>query len=284
MLIVLVGTSLPITRVILSTDDYNVLLLPFALSLMCLLLWEPTCEMCTSSLRVGIGAGILLCLSTVSASFILRSANTPHGWHGTIHTLFGAPLLTAAIILAGISVWKLCSPSQTERPIGATLAHMGIAMLLLGTLLSGYGTQTVECYLPKGYEYPIWGHLIYTQHVTSETPTRTSVDLLVDQRQAIAVIENNTLFRTELRQASIHHRLGYDLYITPMAALPHSITTQKGTIPAGALLAISLRPGISVVWLGMLLIAAGILTSLIQRPKTAFQLCKAPTSQVTTAN
>jgi cytochrome c-type biogenesis protein CcmF len=263
-LLVLCGMSLPVFTIFPQMSLYNAVLLPLATVLLGLLLGLQFAG--ASRFRQFV---LLVSVLTLYLLIILISPSAVTG--GNISQSLQWILSPLAMLLSaatGVSSLWLMTQSTPPVPRSACLAHFGVAALLLGTLFSGYSAEPAMWYLPVRTLVRIAGHTITVREVSATAPLGLQARITVDGRDGLLRIERNQRFSTDLRHPYINHYLGGDLYLVPIAIMP----TSKRAVPAGAMLAISFKPGIALVWVGMWCIAAGILCAFFRRKHDLIRL------------
>jgi len=260
-LLVLAGMSLPMGGLAPSAIAYNVLLLPFALALLVLLArslaapWRPGKAFWVVSTMAALAAGAVI--------FLRLRAQVADPVELAIFGFLGPPLLAAGLAVAGLALRQL--GRRPWRRWGSPLAHLGLALLLVGTLLSGCLSRHEQAYLPFGETRELAGHRVRAGRPDHPSPERTRAWLLVDGQPATLEVEHNRNFNLELRRPWVQAHLWGDLYLAPLAILPEP----QGRLPAGVMLSLAVKPGMRLVWLGMWLVGVGLALALAAPAKTA---------------
>lgn len=148
---------------------------------------------------------------------------------------------------------------------GHALAHLGVALLLGGAVISGYGVHSEQVFLQPGVAQTAVRHSLTLTQVRAQSRELTRADLTVDGRPAAVEVERNAAFNSDLRRAYIRRGLGLDVYVTPLALVPEPMDWEGQRIPVGAMVQVSAKPLMSLVWAGMILIAVGLGLSIARR-------------------
>jgi len=262
--LVLVGMSLPMFDIVPTLAAYNMAIMPLAILMLGLLAWPR--NPAKGSLVVTAIGSLLLGGLFAGAAFLLTPGVEAgiRPWRLAQGAAAGA-LVTLAAVVALRSLWGLVAGGY--RPSG--LAHAGVALLIMGAVLSGYGTRTEQIFLPRGEAGMVAGHRLSVVGTGEPQPGVRRVKVIVDGRQAHAEIEQDLHFNVELRRAWIHSGPVADLYLVPSAVIPRDLEWRGRRIPAGAMLQLSVKPGMRLVWLGMILIALGLGWALAIRHRPA---------------
>lgn len=261
---VLVGMSLPMAGLSPTATLYNTVLMPVALVMLVLMaaLLEPRLTSGGGGLLVAFG----VLVAAAGAAMALRyGATIERGWLMAAQATFAPALLLVSAIVMLWSLWGFWTCRRPLRERGSAIAHFGVAALLAGAVLSGYGTASQKAYLATGAEQTVLGHFISVMSISQPSPGLTRAEIYADGHTGTVEIERNQLFDVELRRAYIRRGLFSDLYITPHAILtqPAQVSGQK--VPPGAMVEVAVKPGMSLVWIGMLAIAGGIGIALWRR-------------------
>lgn len=262
--LVLVGMTLPIFHGKPDTTAYDTAALPFALAIMILLIWPAR----SSGARAEAGARVLVIVVfglMVIATLLSLGLSNPGGIPQTVGFVLAPWLIVACIVALLLSLWGVFFNRRPWLQRGAWLAHLGVASLLLGALVSGYGSLPDTKGLAVGQEVMVANDQpLKLVSVSEPRPGLKVAELSFQGRTGQVSIEETPSFETSLKQAWIIKRLWGDFYVSPQAI---NAQTQEEIVgmPAGAMVEFTIKPGMRLVWLGMWLIAAGLLLALIRR-------------------
>ncbi|MHB1190055.1 MAG: cytochrome c biogenesis protein CcsA [Armatimonadota bacterium] len=142
------------------------------------------------------------------------------------------------------------------RRVGPGLSHIGLALFMSGVLTSGLLSSENRAFITVGTSKSVAGHSVELLDLEAKSNVLRS-DIAVDGRRGHMEMERNPAFNILLRRAWIIRRPFEDLYITPLAANP-----------SGIMLDVSAKPGISLVWAGIVLMALGIGWSMSARRRS----------------
>ncbi|HEX2948469.1 MAG TPA: cytochrome c biogenesis protein CcsA [Armatimonadota bacterium] len=264
-ILVLIGMSLPIFGVIPATEVYNTVLLPTTLAMLVALAWPQLKHLLKTPTRI---AWFALCAGIcfiIAAVFVFTGF--PRGL-GVISVLIQglcAPTaLTVAVITTFLSFRQIIRKKR-QQPIPAALAHTGVSLLLIGTFLSGFGTQSEQGFIPVGKTVHIAGQALTILHIHQSAPTSATAELDMQAHTGMVSITQDTHFNTDLRRVWINAFWWGDAYIVPLVILPEATRINDQDIPAGVMVEVSAKPGMRLVWWGIWCIAIGIFLAILHR-------------------
>jgi cytochrome c-type biogenesis protein CcmF len=266
--LVLGGMSLPMLGTAPTTTAYNTAVMPLALVMMVMLLRTGGWAL-SGAMRWVARVVVALWLIAAWGMALMYGSMTDHGAGMMIQALCGPPLLLTACLVALQSVGQILGGTVSWRRIGPPLAHLGFAALLIGALGSGFGTATEKAYLGLGEEQQVLGHSLQATDVSVPAPEVKRANLTMDDAPGRVEMETSKLFDVSLRRALIRRELARDVYVTPIAIVVEPMRMGPHTIPPGAMVEVAVKPGMSLVWLGMLGIAAGLVSALGRRSRRA---------------
>jgi cytochrome c biogenesis factor len=203
------------------------------------------------------------------AMALMYGATIDHGPGMILQAIFGPPLLLTACLVALQAMGEILGRGVSWRRRGAPLAHLGLAALLIGALGSGYGSATEKAFLTLGQEQQVLGHWLLATAVSLPAPEVKRANLSMDDAPGRVEMETSKLFDVSLRRALIRRGLMGDLYVTPMAIVVEPMKMGTIRVPPGAMIEVAVKPVMSLLWLGMLGIAAGLLLSLARRSRAS---------------
>jgi cytochrome c-type biogenesis protein CcmF len=264
--LVLVGMSLPIVGGKPNTTAYDTAVLPFALGIMLMLAWparwvRPSAEAWARGVVTAV-FGLLVAAAVLSTVMSIE---------GGVPAAVGyilAPLLGLACLVALIqAVWAfLFARRRPWLRRGVYLAHLGLAALVLGALVAGYGSHTAKDQaLTVGDETTVLGQQIKLVRVTRVGEKTIQADLTLNGQPGQISTEESSSFEMPLRHAWVLPRVWGDFYLTPTAIVPDHPGPDMQGMPPGLMFDFTVKPGMRLVWLGMWLIAAGIALALVRR-------------------
>lgn len=262
VLFVLIGMSLPIVGIAPMTSAYDTVLLPFAFLMVMLLVWSRLAGLRNKSL-----VWIRSILAVIFFLILIFSIGYARWMGGGI--VYAIPALVSPAILYGsliviiIEIYRLLF--RINCRVGGVIAHIGIAMLLIGAITSGYGTRSSKLFLHTGDDVNSYGAGISLVRIDNPREGVSRAALSVDNSTSYIEVEKNRLFSVELRKPLIKRRLLFDLYITPLAIITNTVNQDGRTITPGVMIEVSMKYGISLVWLGIIFIGLGIVFSLIRK-------------------
>lgn len=260
--LVLIGMSLPIIGIIPVTSAYDTILLPFALLIMMFLAWD---RLPKSPGKKSLWVRIILAF----IFFLILMFSIGYArWMGggvlyTVPALTSPALLYCSLIVIVLECYKLLR--NINRSVGGSIAHIGIAMLLIGAIVAGYGTRSSKVFLHPGADAELYGNRISLMSISNPHPGLYIASLGINNTTGIIEIEENRLFSIDLRKPFIKKHLLYDIYITPLAIVSKPVIQDGRTIDPGVMIEVSMKYGISFVWFGMIFIGLGIVFSLIRK-------------------
>ena len=266
--LVLAGMSLPMLGTAPTTAAYNTALMPLALVMMVMLL-RARGWMLGGAMRWAARVVLSLWLIVAWAMALMFGATIDHGPGMILQAIFGPPLLLTACLVALQAVGEILGRGVSWRRRGAPLAHLGLAALLIGALGSGYGSATEKAFLTLGQEQQVLGHWLLATAVSLPAPEVKRANLSMDDAPGRVEMETSKLFDVSLRRALIRRGLMGDLYVTPMAIVVEPMKMGTIRVPPGAMIEVAVKPVMSLLWLGMLGIAAGLLLSLARRSRAS---------------
>ncbi len=262
--LVLVGMSLPMLGSAPTTSAYNTAVMPLALVMMVMLLRTGGWAL-GGTMRWVARVVVALWLIATWGMALMYGSTIDGGPGMIIQALCAPPLLLTACLVALQSVGQILGGSVSWKRIGPPLAHLGLAAMLIGALGSGFGTATEKAYLALGQEQQVLGHRVVAKDVSLPAPEVRRANLVVDGTPGRVEMETSKLFDISLRRALIRRSLVHDFYVTPIAIVVEPLQMGPHTVPPGAMIEVAVKPVMSLVWLGMLSIAAGLLLALMRR-------------------
>jgi cytochrome c-type biogenesis protein CcmF len=178
-----------------------------------------------------------------------------------------APFLgVASVGVVVASVRRLLAPGRAFTKRGGFVAHLGVGLFLLGAITAGYFTQNAMGYVQPGQTTWLSGYRINVSALKQTTPQLTTADLDINGRKGTVAIESNDKFNDDLRRPWIRREIWGDLYVTPLAISAQPAAAEGRTFPKGVvMIELHVKPGMPLVWLGMLLMAAGLCLALVRR-------------------
>ena len=266
--LVLVGLSLPVLGYTPGPAVYNAVLLPVVLALMVMLGWRLGGAGRGSPATAIAVLGTIVALAGLAALWA-AGLRTPGGLLRTMPMVMAPLLLLACTVVAILALRQFAGKGGRAWTVpGALLAHLGVAILLVGALVSGYGSRSARAYLAVGQEQTIAGGRLSVREITRPAPEVARARLSFGDGEGVVEIEQHPSFNIELRRAWINRRLWGDVYITPLAILAAPPGSNAPRLMSGAVLEVSVKPGMPLVWLGIVLIAAGIIVALFRRAQS----------------
>ena len=158
----------------------------------------------------------------------------------------------------------------------AALGHMGVAVLLIGIVVSsGYGVAA-QVQLPQGEERQALGYSLTYQGRVKEPDGKDHVRIAVNSREG-RFEASPALYWSEFNQGymkkpHVERYLTHDVYISPLEIVdadPAVALLRPGAAPpgAGSVLAVELstKPFINLVWLGSILMLASTFLIVFRR-------------------
>jgi cytochrome c biogenesis factor len=246
--------TLPVMDIAPGTTAYNMVLIPFGFLMMLALAATLALRQTQNSYRlIGIPASCLMGLAV--GHYVIQQIKLDAG-----PAVVAVAAVASALVLASIIVILVSAAGLARRRgrAGAHLAHIGVAALMIGSILSGYTARESEALLLPGQSGWLLGHKIGLVEVSAPTKDMLRSKLTIDNHYGAVEMEQNSAFNVLLRRAWILRGFHKDLYITPM-----DMSLEQGGM---LVLKASSKPGMWLVWIGICLIAAGIAVSLIHRP------------------
>jgi len=254
--LVLVGMSLPMAGLSPTATLYNTVLMPVA-ALMVVLMVCTSVPKAAPTWSNTLGAfGAIVTLAAVAMA-VKYGATIERSGLVVVQAIFAPALLVSSAAAISWSLWQFFGGPSPIRERAAPLAHFGVAALLAGAVLSGYGTDSRKVYLVVGEEQRVLGHFVSALSVSRPSPRVLRAEIYADGRIGVAEIERSELFDVELRRAYIRRGLFSDLYITPHGILAEATEIGGQKVPPGAMVEVAVKPGMCLVWLGIFCIAAG---------------------------
>jgi cytochrome c biogenesis factor len=177
-----------------------------------------------------------------------------------LHTMLAPLLFLLALVIGGAALRQLCR----RKSIAASIAHGGVALLLLGTVISGYAGRMQQGFLPIGITARAGVHTFCVRHITQPAPYLSRAEVIVDGRTGWVEITYDPRFNIALRRPWIVHQWWGDLHLAPLAIVNAPATINGRTIPPGIQVELTSKPAIALVWLGISGIAFGILLALFR--------------------
>jgi len=260
--LVLAGMSLPAVGLVPTPSTYNATLIPLALVMAGTLAlamlparWRP--ERFAAQV-----AGFVFSL-TVGGVIYSITVDPAGGWLQVLPVMM-APLLSVGAVLCIIlgAAWLIRSP----RPIlqrGPHVAHIGVGALIVGAILAGYQSESGETFVPLGKQAGVLGREVAVQEVVRATDKLTRARVAIGDDAGWVEVEQHESFNMPLRRAWVRNHIWGDVYITPLALLPEQ--SDDDAAPTGAMLEVTVKPGMPLVWGGLIAIALGAAMALLTR-------------------
>lgn len=295
VLLVLVGMSLPMVGDAPPASAYNAATLPFGFVMMGLLAVRTRPR--PSLTRAASGVLIAAVVAIALAIFAALRLPARSGMLVALPLVFAPLTLLASLAVALRALIALITRARTVRRVGAEVAHLGLALMLCGALLAGYQSVSATSFFPLGEEQQLGRHTVTVSAVAAHNGSTGAA--LVDGHAGEFAIESNERFNIDLRRAFISPRWWGDIYLTPMSVLAEPTPLEEAwpepaeateaaeatperpeadtpdatagampdegmsEMPAGAMLEVSFKPGMPLLWWGMRLIALGLLLTLL---------------------
>lgn len=233
------GTSSPLLTGLLGNPAqvdiayYNTVHLPIGIALSLLLGFAPF-------LRWRSGNAGLLTRLLPSVLLALISLGVLY-WAGMRSPLLLAFGTAATFALVSNAVTVVRVARQSWWFTGAPLTHAGVALLLLGILISGVFEQTQRINLIQGTEQSVMGYQLRYEQILPQANGKDIVKIAVksanDQFTAMPRLYQSNYTNGLMREPAVRSHVFYDLYLSPL-----QITT-SGTPAAGAGNQLLLRKG-----------------------------------------
>jgi len=246
---VLVGMSLPAVGIIPETALYNVVLIPFALfAMLMLVLW--LMKSTGTLISMGVPSFAIACIIAgfCACHEVMRNSHPAV----VLTAVFSAFLVVVSVCIVMLSAVRAIGRDGRS---GAHLTHAGIALLLIGSLFSGYTAVEESAAIKVGASVRLLAHTIKMLRVDTSQPNVFESVLMIDGRKCTVSTEENPKFNMLLRRALIQRGFVKDLYVTPL-----EISVEQG---GSAMLRICIKPFMSLVWIGMFLVGLGLAVSLL---------------------
>lgn len=263
--LVLLGLSLASLSHSPGTSAYNAVLLPLTLALMVMLGWQlvaPHGGSQCAAIAVWGGISALAGL----AVWLAASAHIRGGVLRVMPVIIAPLLLLVCVVVAVLAVRQLIGTGDRAWTLqGAPVAHLGVAVLLVGVLVSGYGSRSAQTYMAVGQEESIAGQRLRVRAVTRGAPGVVRAELSFDGVQGVVEIVHHPRFNIKLRRAWINRRPWGDVYITPLDILVAREDSGTQRLVSGGLFQVTVKPAMPLVWLGIVLVAIGIALTSIRR-------------------
>ena len=262
--IILFGTSLPIFGNTVDISFYNKLVLPLAI----IMAFVNAISLAMSWKSTPISLFMKRLILPVSISFI-----------GTLLiVLFGKVYNINYILLVFFTIMsfeinleyfvKLASKRVVKT--GAYVAHIGVAIFALGVIFNGGYSRTLHVDMPKGEEVSVFGHqLKFTGVEPFYNGKRFKFHVVVKDGNNIDIV-SPVMFFSEMdgglmREPSVLQYLTKDFYISPLSYDEGKNNSHRGKEVFSA--NISIKPFVSFIWIGVLIMGLGFIFSIIYRIK-----------------
>jgi cytochrome c-type biogenesis protein CcmF len=266
--VVLIGMTLPALtkgQVAPGTSAYNAMLVPFAAAALLLLgvprAWfHEQARTVSAYIVCGLGAASLVVL--MISSLVVEDEGIPR----VIQTVIAPVLALAAAGVVVSAARRLLAPGRTLAKRGSFMAHLGAGLFLLGAITAGYFTRNAQGAVQPGQATWLAGYRLNVGAITQVSPSLATAELDVNGRKGKVQIESTDQFNTDLRRPWISREIWGDLYVTPLAISATPARAEGKTYQNGVVLVeFHVKPGMPLVWLGIVLMAAGLCAALARR-------------------
>jgi cytochrome c-type biogenesis protein CcmF len=254
--LVLTGMSLPIFHLSPQTEIYNLFIAPCALVLSIFIFLQYQ----TNKIILWSSIPISLIIIFIAAPEWIQPDMHPLS---KLQTFIDILLLATAISIFFGAIIQIFIRSKIFS-IPAFISHIGIMMILIGTIISGHQNGKVDHFITSGTTFQYAGETITINKVWENTDTRIVEVLNRNKVHEMSIIVDSH-FNMNLRKACIIPAWWGDVYITPQEILPQEIMMGDKKMPTGAMITVTAKPGIKLVWIGLIIIAIGLLLTLIRR-------------------
>jgi cytochrome c-type biogenesis protein CcmF len=253
-ILVLVGMTLPIFHLSPRTEIYNLFIAPCALLFSIFMLIQ------YQSNRIIIWSSIPISLITI---FILMPEWIQQDMHplSKLQAFIDILLLSTSITIILGSFFQLITRKVTFSA-SAIVSHFGIMLIIIGTIISGHQNGKVDHFITSGTSFKYAGEIITINEVWEKDGARI-VEVANRNKIHDMSITEDSHFNMSLRKACIIPVWWGDVYITPQEILLDEIMMSGKKMPTGAMITVTAKPGIRLVWIGLIIIAIGLLLTLI---------------------
>jgi cytochrome c-type biogenesis protein CcmF len=245
-ILVFVGMSTPLITSLLGapysvgSDFYNTTALPVVAAILLLATLAPLVRWGTDSTNMAAYCW-LFALGIAAAVW--------GGWLGQVS--LWVPANIGLAVMAIVSNLVMTVHRRLSRP--AALAHIGVAVITIGILVSSAGSESRTVNFTPGEKHNLFGTEIVYQGVElppGEQSVRHNFQVGgAGSTPLWSLSKLNKAGRIAVREPGIYRGWNADLYLSPLNSLG-----QQGPIAVE----VSQKPCISLVWLGAVLITVGI--------------------------
>ena len=150
-------------------------------------------------------------------------------------------LLTAASFAAGSNLWRLVEALRARSLLraGGHLAHLGLALMLAGIVISSAFDRAVKLNLPEGQEVRALGRTLVFRGVDTTTVPGKQL-MLVEVKDASGAIWTarprmwtNPKSGQMVANPDLHVLLSHDLYVAPIEWRPGRAAAPANTVELG---------------------------------------------------
>jgi cytochrome c-type biogenesis protein CcmF len=265
--VILFGTSLPImskTRV--EPSFYDGTNLPIAVVIALLIgyslfmQWEVQDALLTLRRSVtSLGAAALSCIL-----LIIAGIRDP----GALLLIFASLFALYVNIRIGAAAAR-----ADWRSLGGKIAHAGIALFLIGVIASGRFAEKEHVALPQYSPRTVLGRSMTYTGYTQRPDGKIVFDIgVVAPKESYRLSPSMAQGAGEgvLRTPDIASSLMRDVYVSPVgveSAAAAGASTNAAVTPESLVVDVSIKPGISLLWGGTLVLMAGFAVALLKRSK-----------------
>jgi len=251
-ILVLIGMSLPIFHLSPQTEVYNLFIAPCALifSIFIFIQYQSNKIILWSSIPI-----TLITIFITMQEWIQPDMHPLSKFQGFIDILL---LATALTIIFGTIIQIITKKITFSPP--AFVTHLGLMLIIVGTIISGHQNGKVDHFITSGTSFNYAGEIITINKVWENADARKVEVLNGNNVQEMSITEDSH-FNMSLRKACIIPVWWGDVYITPQ-----EITiTRNSSIAPSAKITITSKPGIKLVWIGLMVIGLGLLLSIFRK-------------------
>lgn len=245
-ILVVIGMSTPLITSLLGTpysvgsDFYNITSLPIVAALMLLATLAPIIRWGKDSTKIA--AYWWLLVPGIAAAV----------WSGWLTPVsLWVPADIGLAVMAIVSNLVMTVRRRLSRP--AALAHIGVAVITMGILVSSAGSESQTVQFAPGEKHNLFGtEIVYqgSELQLGEQSIRHNFQIGGASSTPLwSLIKLDKAGRIAIREPGIYRSWNADLYLAPLNSLG-----QQGPITVE----ISQKPCISLVWLGAVFITVGI--------------------------
>ncbi len=248
-IIVLIGMTLPVFHITARTEIYNLFIAPCALIFSIFMFLQFKSKIINWSV-------IPISLVTI---FIAMPEWVQQDMHPLMkfQAFIDILLLAIAITIIFASFFQLIN-KKLNFSAPAFITHFGLMLILIGTIISGHQNGKAEHYITEGTSFRYAGEIITVNAVREEENTKY-IDVSNQNKIHIMSIKDDKRFNISLRNACIIPIWWGDIYITPQEILTQEIMMGNKKMTAGAMITVTAKPAIKFVWIGLIIIACGLL-------------------------